>query len=456
MKTRLIFYLAFAVMLAVSGCEEDEEPSQIPTVPTTFSIEDGAEITDTIITLSAGGSTVEDPRVSISYIYYIGKSVDALEKTSAEVTLEPYTQYFWCVQAHGDGNDFYESAIGGDGEVSEIRTFYCVPNLKLTSNNGDGEWAAIIHWGNTDKVKSVTVSATPDHEGYSLESQTIEGSVGFCKFNTTTPERDAYTHWWDDEHGVYYEPVIYTFNVEAKVQVGNKLCTTNGSIKEILLDNRYEVRDHEFNVYRLTKIGNQIWFADDFRAKTDFKGNALKYEVSTLESGAVGILYRSEDVNEKLPNIVPSGFHIATHEDWLELESYYGLTTDELTDDNVPLDTVGMELKYKEKLMSYFQGVEQSVGMFLESPYDWKQTNETNKDKDIMVVGFNAKPFGAYGYWYHFDDCKDRLCGQQVSAVYVTASCLGLYNIYRTIWAYSKGIMRSTQYSYGSVRLVKD
>ncbi len=129
MQKRLIPFGALAVMLAVSSCNEtDDEPSQIPTAPTTFSLEDGAEVEDLSITLSVDGSTVEDENLNISYVYYIGKSADELEETSAEVALEPFTQYFWCAQARTDG---------GEGEMTDLRTFYCVPNLlELTSGNG--------------------------------------------------------------------------------------------------------------------------------------------------------------------------------------------------------------------------------------------------------------------------------------------------------------------------------
>ena len=75
MRTRFILYSAFAVMLAASGCKETEDeptPNPIPTVPTTFGLENGAEITDTTITLNASGSTVEDENLKVSYVYYIG------------------------------------------------------------------------------------------------------------------------------------------------------------------------------------------------------------------------------------------------------------------------------------------------------------------------------------------------------------------------------------------------
>jgi len=445
MKTRLIFYLAFAVMLAVSGCEEDEGPSPIPTVPTTFSLEDGVEITDTVITLSAEGSTVENEELDVSYIYYIGKSVDALEKTSAEVTLEPYTQYFWCAQAKTDV---------GEGEKTDVRTFYCVPNLlELTSDNGDGEWAAIIRWNNADKFKSVTISATPDHEGYTLESQTIEGSIDSCYFKTTKPEDDAYTHTWDDAKGIYYEPVIYTFDVEAKAQVGDKTFTFTSSIKEILLDKQSCVRDHEFNVYRVQKIGTQTWLADDLRAETNLQGDSLKYKRITLESGAVGKLYYTSCL-DKLSSAFPKGYHLSTHEDWLELESYYGVTTDSVTEypfynpHYLQLDTTFSSRPWNK--YRFIVGEEQQIGTFLQCGCEvWKKTNETNQNGERTA--FNAMPFG--GEW-------EGQNTSHISALYFAGwqnQKDGCY-FFRVIWAYSTGICRGysicpTSYS---IRLVKD
>lgn len=461
MKTRLIFYLAFAVMLAVSGCEEDEEPSQIPTVPTTFSIEDGAEIKELSVTLNAKGSTVEDRKLGISYVYYIGKSADDLEETPAEVTLEPYTQYFWRAQAKTEA---------GEGELSEIHTFYCVPDLELSSDNGNGEWAAIIRWNNADKFKSVTISATPDHEGYSLESQTVKDGVDSCYFKTTEPKNDAYTHWWDDANGIYYEPVIYTFNVEAKAQVGDKTFTFTSSIKEILLDNEFEVRDHEFNVYRVVQIGKQTWLADDLRMKTDLNGSPIEHVISTLESGATGFLYQllSEEL-EKISKSLPKGYHISTNDDWVELEAYYGLSekssslsseieAGEMQPALTLVDDTSRNCCYPgafEVFSSWYIGVEQSVGRKLASGYDWKKTDYTNGPETRNP--FNAKPFGAVD-WYDYRDNRDKgqiVLGAHTGAAFITYPIDAI----RVIWAYSTGININTRPSYRcffSVRLVKD
>lgn len=460
MRTRFILYLAFAVMLAASGCKETEDeptPNPIPTVPTTFGLDNGAEITDTTITLNASGSTVEDENLKVSYVYYIGTKADDLEETPAEVTLEPYTQYFWCARAETEA---------GESEMTEIRTFYCVPNLlTLTSDNGDGEWAAIIRWNNADKFKSVTISATPDHEGYTLESQTIEGGVDSCYFKTTKLEDDAYTHAWDDAKGVYYEPVIYTFNVEAKAQVGDKTFTFTSSIKEILLDKQSCVRDHEFNVYRVQRIGTQTWLADDLRVRTKLNGEKLHCESIVLKSGATGILYYtgysteqffvSTPLNE-LQDVLPKGYHISTHEDWLKLESFYGVEADDYTNiRGCPPEYFRMDTTYHSYVSDIiekrrkFVGEEQKIGTLLQCGCGvWKKTNETNQSGERTA--FNAMPFGPY-----FENQNTSY----ISAVYFAGyqEYDGLY--FREIWAYSTGIMRgyvSLTISLMSVRLVKD
>lgn len=448
MQTRLLPYLTLSLILAAAGCKEDEyEPSQIPTIPTKFSLEDGAEITDLTVTLNANGSTVEDENLNVSYVYYIGTSPDELVETPEEVTLEPFTQYFWRAQA---------KTRGGEGEMTETRTFYCIPDtLLLTSNNGYGDWAAVIHWDNADKFKSVTITATPDHEGYALESQTIESGVDSCYFRSTKPEDDAYTHWWDEAKGIYYEPVIYTFNVEAIAQVGDKSFTFNSSIKEIILDNEYEVRDHEFNVYRVQRIGSQTWLADDLRVTTYLDGSPIPCDTATLESGATGILYDSDYI-KKLTDVLPKGYHLSTNEDWLELESYYGVTTDSVprfpfySPNYLRYDTTFSSWHFNE--YRFIVGEEQHIGTFLQCGCGvWKKTNETNQSG--QRTAFNAMPFGV--------ETKVQNTNH-ISALYFAGRYYYenyyYYTYFREIWAYSTGICRG--YSECpvslSVRLVKD
>jgi uncharacterized protein (TIGR02145 family) len=418
MKIKLLTVLALCTVLSFSGCKE--EPSQIPTVPTTLSLEDGAVVEELNVELSASGSTVEDNGFNVSYVYYIGKSEDALEKTKSEVELEPYTQYFWCAQAKTEA---------GEGEKTEVRTFYCVPPFSVATDNGDGMYAAVIKWDNGDKFKSVTVSATANHDGYELEPQTITDGADSCYFvrkrDASDPTKDnAFVQWWDDEHGVYAEPVVYDFTVEATAQVGDKAFTLKGNAKECILDKQHVVRDHEFNVYRVVTHGNQTWLADDLRVTSyiNEKGEVVKLQegkefvYSTLKSGAKGVLYNIREViypiytNYNNTHVNPRGFWewletmqfgpqgyvLPSDDDFLQLEKEYGIPEISIEDRIKRYYTtfsIYYSCYYYERTFNkdpgVFEGEDTGIMLFLSSPYDWENVAE------IPGQGwFNAKPFG--------------------------------------------------------------
>ncbi|MCQ2204163.1 MAG: fibrobacter succinogenes major paralogous domain-containing protein [Bacteroidales bacterium] len=317
-----------ALMLGFAGCKEDE-PSRIPTAPTSFGIEDGAVVEKTDVKLSASGSTTEMDDISISYEYYIGTSPEELNLTDAKVVLEPYAQYFWKAIAVSD----YGAC------ESDVRTFYCVPPLDIETDNGDGEWAAVLRFKGLKKIKGGVVTATPNHEGYEMDPINIPEGQDSCYIKLkyyTAETSNAWVQNFDDEHGVLYEPVIYDFDVKLDVTVGDKTFSLNNSSKEIILDKQSCVRDHEFNVYRLVKIGSQTWLADDLRTTTYFNeygdqvGN--DYRTPTLNTGLSGVVYKypynvlcySDKYEYWAKSIAPKGFHVSTDEDWMVLENYLG------------------------------------------------------------------------------------------------------------------------------------
>lgn len=458
MKIKLFTLLALCAVLSFTGCKE--EPSKIPTVPTTLSLEDGAEINDLTVTLSASGSTVEDDGLKVSYVYYIGKSADALEKTSAEVTLEPYTQYFWCAQAKTEA---------GEGEKTDVRTFYCVPGFDVTTDNGDGIYAAIIKWNKADKFQSVTVSATGYNEGYKLEPQIITDGADSCYFarkrDASDPTKDnAFVQWWDDEHGIYAEPVVYDFTVEAKVQVGDKTFTLTNRANECILDKQQVVRDHEFNVYRVVTHGNQTWLADDLRATSyiDEKGEVVKLEegkdfaYSTLKSGAKGVLYgiskgdwygyhyyKIYDIWRSLETtqFAPKGYVLPSDDDFLQIEKEYGVPDISLEDRFKNKDSAGASTyascytydREPSDMADAYDGDDTGIMLFLSSPYDWEDV------AGIPGQGwFNAKPFGL-GYPETIEETKGKV------VAYITTTMYGKSDGYVFVRALSnnhKGIAR--------------
>ncbi|MBP5365861.1 MAG: hypothetical protein J6Y82_08055 [Bacteroidales bacterium] len=400
------FWLAAAAvaLVCVTGCKDEDKPSTIPTQPTTMSIENGAEISETKVSLSVSGSTVEDQECNISYDYYIGTSQDNLVKTNPQdINLTPYTQYFWYAKAKTETDE---------SEPTEIRTFYCVPPFEIETDNGDGEWAAVLRFKGLSNINGGKVTLTPDKQGYNYQKE-IEIPAGqdscYIKMgNEHNPTNAAFTHLYDDEHGITYEPIIYTFNATIDVQVGDKSFAVSKEAKEIILDTKHYVHDYEFNVYRLVKIGNQIWTADNFVSssiclnnkvynladldvncwyiKYDEDGSGGKTSKGFLpEEGLEGLIYTSSELpsgaKSKVYHLrysistysnpfeafynedyvftsdiinrfaIPKGFHISTVDDWLEMEKYYGVDIDPTKE--VQLDDISNDSITSSSLLIY-------------------------------------------------------------------------------------------------------
>ncbi|MBP5668489.1 MAG: hypothetical protein J6X32_10115 [Salinivirgaceae bacterium] len=492
MNPNLLKTTIAVALVALNFISCKEKPSTVPTIPTTISIEDGYVTVDTNITLSVSGSTVEDDGYNISYKYYIGTSQDNLVETSPEkIKLIPYTQYFWNAKAITETDE---------STPTETRTFYCVPQFEIETDNGDGEWAAILRFKNVCNIKSGKVTLSPDKQGYNYQTE-IEIPAGqdscYIKMGSkNSPTNAAYTHWWDDEHGIYYEPIIYDFNVSLDIQVGNKSFSISNTAKEIILDKNSCARDHEFNVYRLVKIGNQTWMADDFRAKSIiYKGKVYSlnssgiirqyfigqqdttmpalYEVKTLKSGAQGIMYnvgvghsnrfeiktdgKWEEfvIYDLLKYTIPKGFHIPTFDEWAELEMYYGVEQPSITYHNsgwgTPQNCTRVDnFNWIERaFIDDFQGQDVDIRKQLSSMYDWIFYNK-NEEPITIPTQFNAKPFSNEGY-----GCVYKVAMTEEEK---EKYAVGIFVELSTV---NCGIMNDgndspINYGFSSVRLIKD
>lgn len=374
---QLILVMLMAVFVGTTSCEE-ELLSNVPTLPTSFSIEDGAFVEDTVVVLSASGGTVEDGNYRVWYKYYVGTSVDDLREIvpsngKVEAKLEPYTQYYWAVKSVSEkGAELIE------GEMSEVRIFYCAPPFEIETDNGEGEWAAILRFKGLD-IKGGTVSAKGDHEGYDIEPITIPAGQDSCYIpmsRHTLSQYNAYVKWWDDKIGQYYEPVIYTFEVSLDIQVGDKVIPVKNTAKEIILDKSSCVRDHEFNVYRVAKIGNQTWMVDDYRARSyvNKRGEVKNSDIiltPPLSTGERGVLYYMRQAYPFYFTI--KGYSLPTFQDCKEFVDYIYNSNN---------------LEIKEKYGDYGRNPESFD--LVRSCEGWKDCSPLRE----LIGPFNAKPFG--------------------------------------------------------------
>lgn len=185
----------------------------------------------------------------------------------------------------------------------------------------------------------------------------------------------------------------------------------------------FDTRDGQ--TYKVVKIGNQIWLAENFRYLTlNEKDISFVYDNNNkyLEKG-YGRLYNWETAKQ----IAPTGWHLPTNEDLQELINFI------IKDNNLPEN-------------------EDCLGSYLKSVNDWKPCGDiVNTDK----YGFNAKPAGCFKY-----DSSSFIAQGENAYFYSATEYIENYSYYYELRNNSEYFNNGcTLYSKAlrfSVRLIKD
>lgn len=476
MKIKLLTLLALcAAVLSFTGCKE-EEPSQIPTVPTTFSLEDGATVDELTVKLSASGSRVEDENLNVSYVYYIGKSADALEETTAEVTLEPYTQYFWCAQAKTEA---------GEGEKTDVRTFYCVPTarIELSRNFGENENATTIKWQfykrgkhldkshihkyfydkdslqywieslkfelvggswlctgdfydkevlnipeSKRKQMKITVGISSDEIQDEFTSLELTGDVDSTLIRPKDVNNNVHYNVYKSVNGQnelnYVAAYKYNFNVNVDIPVGDKVVKMTSSIESILVNNDTYAVDKELNIYRAIPIGDDIWTIDNLRLLQSPQNDIYIYN----EEG-YGITYAipSDKYTEYLNECIINGYHISTGNDWQRLENHFGIEYGEDLFDNTAAAQRELD---KEEESTY------SLSKYFATNVPWEVfSDEINTDENYLN-SFNVNCYGiniSDAVMYYVYDGSDRIISKKYKSLALVKYHYGQYAVIRLV-----------------------
>ena len=417
-----IFTLLALVVVVFSSCEDELKPSfeGIPEliIDDNWDFKSGDVLSDTVVRLWSHGVSATNVEELAARILLGTDTENMVECNSLSdtITLKPYNQYFCQVIP-------YDKASGACGQASEIYTFYCVPPVVAKTVNGNGEWSTTLDWGVAgDYMQPTTISVTPNIEGYPHENNIAikkgQHSYKFKLGDTNSPTNAAYTHWWDDAKAIYCEPIIYTYKFTITVAVGDKTFEFPQEVQDIIINTEDVVRDHEFNVYRLAKIGNKVWTIDDYRATTYYYADKFLGADLVINKKTGGAYYKESASHFNyyygLHNDVPEGFHISTDQDWLDLESYYGVTAmlrEKHYSDNAPRDF--SYIGYDGSQYDYFHsekfiGNDKKIKACLSSPYGWETHARNDSVEQSIGLGaiFNAKPSlrfegnELYGYEY--------------------------------------------------------
>ncbi|MDO6569223.1 fibrobacter succinogenes major paralogous domain-containing protein [Alteromonas sp. 1_MG-2023] len=126
--------------------------------------------------------------------------------------------------------------------------------------------------------------------------------------------------------------IIFGMGVSMLIAM-NSSASVSSALDDTQLTVQGAVEDNEGNIYRTVKIGDRVWLAENLRS-TKFQNGA---PVSTgfipdddeNNLPKYGRLYDWNDVTDER-NICPSGWRVASDDDWKTLESAIGIAESEL------------------------------------------------------------------------------------------------------------------------------
>lgn len=151
-----------------------------------------------------------------------------------------------------------------------------------------------------------------------------------------------------------------------------------------------EISDHEGNIYRTVRIGNQIWMAENLKVSTYKNGepisnpqdNTAWSSANSSETGA-WVHYNNSDANESIRGkmynwhavadergLCPVGWEVPTDDDVQEMEAHLGMPTNQLAAtsfDRGSNEAIGDKLRSTDFWANPNEGADNSTGFSFRS-----------------------------------------------------------------------------------------
>jgi len=243
------------------------------------------------------------------------------------------------------------------------------------------------------------------------------------------------------------ETIQYQFSNPGKYVVQVEVQDSDGAtvayIDTIRVDDH--ITDIDGNIYRIVKIGDQWWMAENLQVTRYRNGDPLIHSINQyFKEGAYyydddkeenkekyGCLYNRYAVKDER-NLAPEGWHISTDADWKKLERYIGMSEEEV----VKFQNRGTDEGKKLKVSDEWDGTD-NYG-FSVLPSSWGEVENYSDE------------FGeSYAVWVHSYGT--------FAFFYTTTFLSGKGYVYRSFWTDAEQIERySTWNDAMSVRCVKD
>lgn len=263
---------------------------------------------------------------------------------SANTTTSPATN---AVTTDSSGEYEITGVNPGSYSVSASKTGYNTNSVNISVTEGKTATADIsISLSNDSPTASFTVDPLSGNT-----STTFNFDASGC-LDKEDPTSALEVRWdwendgtWDADYSTiktathqYYTEGTKTVKLEVK-DTGDLTHSTTSQIS--VSDST--VTDIDGNMYKIIKIGNQWWMAENLKVIHYSNGEAIpnvtdntewinlstaaycNYDNNSGNAATYGRLYNWYAVNDSR-NIAPAGWHVPTDEEWKELEKYLGMS----------------------------------------------------------------------------------------------------------------------------------
>ncbi|NOQ25699.1 MAG: hypothetical protein GQ564_10100 [Bacteroidales bacterium] len=424
--TLTICVLAFIFVLA---CEKEENLNKQPSIPI-LQIPENGSITDNNSVTFEWKESTDPENDDIYYTLYVsndslnwksyeaynGITLDNLDNNSPKFySFEPGLKYYWKVSAI---NDSYNNAIDQElDNTSDVFHFFTILSSVTNLRYSSGHKFANLYWNDPENLDHIEITFDPEVSGIA-QPVIINAGIGTCELTSL-------------ENGT-----VYSFFVKAYGKLNHSSKTD--TIKALPLDPT-QVHDADFNIYNITKIGEQTWLRENLRTTKWQDGTQMLYNYKiSSQSDIYGYYYNPNwtfGEGAKGKNPCPIEYHVPSDEEWQELERFLGMSEDEIN-------------RYSTSNLDFYRGEDLDIGNILKTTSGWNDYDGSDGN-GIDFYMFNILPAGGFLGAYSAD-------GERT---YIYSSTLKYDMSYtsRVFSNSSSGIGRyAYDTAYGSIRCIKD
>jgi len=325
---KCFFILSSAAMLFIISCSDNPTSTEDNNNPTVsiISPSNNSEFDDGA-TVNIKADASDDDGIK-EVRFYIN---DIFESTDAD---EPW-EYEWDSSGKSGSHNVFVRAYDTNDIMSESQKI----NIKINNGVPVASFTVLPSTGDTFTEFQVDASGSTDREDPVDALQVRWDWEDDGAWDTDYSISKTASHQYDSEG-------TKTIRLEVQDTYGQTDTTSMQVIISNESGNPGIVTDFDGNEYHTVKIGNQWWMVENLRVTHYRNGTAIPYEPrDQYWAGAstgvycyydanidniseYGLLYNFHAV-DNANQIAPEGWHVASNDEWKELEMYLGMSQEQ-------------------------------------------------------------------------------------------------------------------------------